>query len=110
MAEENVKAFFTKMEEDQSLGDGYKALLKEMGTSETTEEAALQRAAAFAAENGFEFTAEELKSAVTAAAEGELDSEDLDAVAGGGWGIGAFGMSDVEDGGGSFCIGAGINY
>jgi hypothetical protein len=51
MSQENVKAFFNKVEEDENLSDQYKSLLKRIPTSD--EETALTEVVQFASHSMF---------------------------------------------------------
>ena len=81
MSQENVNAFFNKIEEDQNLSDQYKSLLKGVPTSD--EEAALKEVVQFASQHGYEFRSEDLKLVAEDMQSGELSDEQLNAVAGG---------------------------
>ena len=104
MSEEHVRTFFKKVEEDENLSDRYKSLLRGMATSEVDEEDALKEVVQFASQNGYEFTSEDVKLVAESMQSEELSDEELDAVAGGGWGAFLVGTHDYERIGGSACL------
>jgi len=87
MSEEHVRTFFEKIEEDENLSERYQSLLKGMATSEVDEEGALKEVVQFVSILGCEFTSEDLKLIAESMQSEELSDEELDAVAGGGWGL-----------------------
>jgi len=110
MSEEQVKVFFAKVEQDEELGRSYKSLLKGMADAKKEQDTVLKEIVEFASGKGFEFTADELKAASLSSKEGELSEDDLDAVAGGGWGGAFVSSGDFQDGAGSFCVFAGYKW
>ena len=87
MAEEHVKTFFKKLEEDENLGERYKSLLQGMATPDVDEENLLKEVVEFASQNGYEFASEDVKLVIKSMQDEELSDEELDAVAGGGFGV-----------------------
>ena len=83
MAEEHVRAFFKKVEEDENLRDRYQSLLKGMADSEVDEDHAMKEVVQFASLNGYEFTSEDAKLVAESMQGEELSDEELEVVAGG---------------------------
>jgi predicted ribosomally synthesized peptide with nif11-like leader len=102
MAQETVKTFFKQVEADQNLNDQYKSLVKGMAAANADEAAAMQQVVAFAAQQGFAFTAEDVQLAAAEMQGDELTDEELDAVAGG------WGLMFVHKGYGGICVMIGV--
>jgi predicted ribosomally synthesized peptide with nif11-like leader len=99
MSVENVKAFFKKIEEDESFRkEVLKAPTPKSADEKTTR---LQK---IAADAGFEFTGEDLTKAQLDLKK-ELTEDDLEKVAGGGVGIGAVATTDGDSGGVCLIVG-----
>ena len=102
MSQENVNAFFSKIEEDRNLSTRYKSFLKGVRTSD--EEAALKEVVQFASQHGYEFSTEDLKLVAEEMQSGELNDEQLNAVAGGGGLRFIFGGAYNDSGDDFLCI------
>ena len=86
MSEEHVRTFFKKVEEDENLGERYKSLLQGIVPPDVDEENLWKEVVEFASENGYKFTSEDVKLVAESMQSEELSDEELDAVAGGGFG------------------------
>jgi len=96
MSLEQAQEFFKKVEEDASLGEEYRSLLRDSKEKALSEAALLERVVRFAEERGASFSAEDTKDLARTQQSEELSDEALDKVAGGAWTlylIAAFGES-----------------
>lgn len=87
MSTEQAQSFIEELEENESLQDEMRSLIQGGNNNGLEAEKILQKIIDFASDHGYEFTAEDYKSAVNnrQEQEGELSDADLEQVAGGGW-------------------------
>jgi predicted ribosomally synthesized peptide with nif11-like leader len=82
MSIDNVKAFFEKVQQDESLQDKLKAIREDAEKGESGLEAAADEVVGIASGAGFDFTREDLLEARQMRTD-ELSDEQLDTVSGG---------------------------
>lgn len=89
MAQETVKAFFQQVQTDQNLNDQFRTFAKGMVAAKVDEAAAVAQTVAFASQQGYAFTAEEMQLAAMEiqGEDGALTDEQLNGVAGGAVGM-----------------------
>lgn len=87
MSTEQAQSFIEELEDNKSLQNEVKSLIQSGNDSELEPEKIMQQIIDLASNHGYDFTAEDYKSAVSnrQEQEGELSDADLEQVAGGGW-------------------------